>query len=145
MNDVVVDYYKCNFVFVSSHYDIHLHGTCMHEGKLWEFTTHDNTDYRRMQSACPSCSGNDDADCTCESFSEVVCVLTPLTFLQRLRWKFRQKMFEICVGYHWSYPHRANGVRFINKRPILFALFYWADTKSRIVWQIKKFLDRISE
>ena len=52
-----------------------------------------------------------------------------LSFREKLNWLWRKRRFEICVGYHWTYPNRVRGERFVPKKPrwlhfLLFALHY---------------------
>ena len=76
--------------WVTSYYDMPLQGTCYYEDKLWRFQRSNKTD-------------NMD-----EYYSEIL-ELYPLTILQQLKWKLKQKWFEICVGEHWSdYPYKRN-------------------------------------
>jgi hypothetical protein len=37
---------------------------------------------------------------------------------ERTTWLLRKKLFEICVGEHWTYPHRAEGVRYKHGRTV---------------------------
>lgn len=71
-------------------YDIPLKGICRYQKKLYQFTTVDKTDYEKMQSECPYCSSSKDSiimmdECTCQSYVDVVCQLTPLTFVQKIK------------------------------------------------------------
>lgn len=67
------------FVFASSHYDIHLEGICKYNNKLHEFRTDYNTE---------------------------ICTIYSLTFWEKVKWIKKKKLFEWCIGYHFSYPHR---------------------------------------
>jgi hypothetical protein len=33
------------------------------------------------------------------------CHVFPLAPLERLRWRIKQRLFEFCVGHHWSYSN----------------------------------------
>jgi hypothetical protein len=76
--------------WVTSYYDMPLQGTCYYEDKLWRFQRSNKTD-------------NMD-----EYYSEIL-ELYPLTILEQLKWKLKQKWFEICVGEHLShYTYKRN-------------------------------------
>jgi hypothetical protein len=52
-----------------------------------------------------------------------------LSRLEKMLWLWRKREFEICVGYHWTYPNRVRGERFRPRNPrwlhfLLFALHY---------------------
>ena len=96
----LIPYNRVQYVWISSHYDIHLHGLCRFgaANELHEFKT-TNPD----------------------TFDEPLMVsVIKLTTKQKIHWLIRKKLFEICVGYHWTYPHRANGVAYEQKAPKWF-------------------------
>jgi len=101
----IIPYDDTEFVYVSDHWDYHLKGYCMYEGKLAMFEGHDDTDYEEMHRNCPYCSGEstDVDDCDCESYTDLICFITPLTLVQRIRARLQQQWFEMCVGTGWSY------------------------------------------
>lgn len=120
-----IPYNDTAFVWVNSHYDIHLEGLCTYSGMLCRFVAHDNTDYQRMAAACPYCSSDDDENwdaCTCDSYVDVVCDIYQLTPIEKLKWIYRKTLFELCVGRHWSYPDHEP---FTKPHPWLFKLYYW--------------------
>jgi hypothetical protein len=84
-------YKEMNFVWVSSHWDIHLKGLCIEEGKLQRFKTDYDTE---------------------------LCTIYPLTTKEKFIWLFKKKMFEWCVGYHWTYPHRKTGNLYHRRKPV---------------------------
>lgn len=128
-----IKYEDMDFVWISNHYDVHWEGLCRVDGKLCKFKTHDETNYEAMKNSCPYC-GNDESDdidtCTCEAYKTLMCEIIPLSVLGKIAALYKKKMFEICVGYHWSYPNRKQGVRFnvSKKDSILFKLYYFFKT-----------------
>lgn len=93
--------------FISNYYDEPLHGTCYYQGVLYEFKRIDDED----------------------NFDHWL-KLFELNLFTRVYWKLKQKFFEICVGYHWSwYPknHRTQGFHIRNPKwlyKFLFKLYY---------------------
>ena len=123
-----IPYDTMTFVWIENHWDIHLTGLCRVDGELHSFKTMDETDYNEMNDNCLCCKdgGTDDAkDCRCDVYTNVVCEVTKLTLIQKIKWLTRKWLFEVCVGKHWSYPHRYQGVHFNNKHPLLFQLYYY--------------------
>lgn len=105
-NHFAIPYESVEFVWVSDHWDIHLRGLCRFHGELCSFKT------------LPEIGDN------------LFCELAHLGPLQKVRWLLRKKMFEWCVGYHWTYPHRKNGAHFHMRRPrwwfkFLYRCYYW--------------------
>lgn len=103
---MLVDYKDMDFVFVTNHYDIHIEGLCRINNKLWSFKLYD------MNDAASS-----------------VYAVTPLNCVDTLKAVIAKKAFEICVGYHWTYPNRTNGEEFYMKSPkwfwnMVFHLYY---------------------
>ncbi len=81
-----VPYDSMNFYYTYDHYDIHLSGVCIHNGKLAKYETHDLTDYQTMTDTCPSCGPADQPllYCHCEPYTDVVCEITELPLLKRI-------------------------------------------------------------
>jgi len=105
-----IPYDEVDFNFITNHYDIHLHGTCIYKGDLCEFYTH--REY------------NDEVD----EFIYTVSVYK-LTFIEKLKWEFKQYMFELCVGVHWSYINGTPKGKYHERNPkwlysILFQIYY---------------------
>ena len=103
---------ELEFVWVSSHYDIHLNGICKYKGELCEF--------KGIQP-----NWNPEKDDWYDTFYEIY----KLSFKEKLNWVIRQKKFEIAVGYHWSYPQRKKNVEFKIRKPkwlfnMLFRMYY---------------------
>ena len=98
---------EINIVFVSDFYDAPLSGLCMWNGKLANFKIEN-----LMEDAPARYS------------------IFPLGFFGRLRARIQKRLFEICVGHHWSYPDRENGAEYgDNNYPawvayILFTTYY---------------------
>jgi hypothetical protein len=100
---------QVSFVWVSSHWDVHLEGVCRHEGQLCRFECENPTRY------------DDDGGPSRPRYS-----IYSLSTKEKLRWLYRKKKFEICVGYHWTYPYCAQGRLFYLRKPRwLFALLWW--------------------
>lgn len=100
-----INYHDVNFIWISCHYDIHLKGLCLYDNKLCRFEVNYNSPEK------------------CEIYS--------LTILEKIKWSLNKKLFEWCIGYHWTYPlGRSFGKRspkwFWNK---IFFIYY----KSRIL------------
>lgn len=83
-----VPYDQVEWVWISNHYDIHLDGLCRFEGELSRFETWES-----------------DSD-------NPVCRIFRLSALQKVSWLLQKKLFEICIGRHWTYPDRKQGARF---------------------------------
>lgn len=81
---------KVKYRFISNYYDLPLQGTCYYESKLYRFQRSNKT--------------NNMDDWWSDNLE-----LYPLNPYQKLKWKLKQKWFEICVGEHWSdYPYKRN-------------------------------------
>jgi hypothetical protein len=116
MNDrkphITLPYNEVDFLWVSDHYDIHLSGICKYQGRIYEFFTEDP-------------GYNEETD----DWEPIYTKLFYLTRYQIIKWLLKKKMFEICVGYHWTYPNRKEGERFYYRNPQwlytrLFKLYY---------------------
>jgi hypothetical protein len=79
---MILDYYDVDFVFITKHYDYHLRGLCRYNGELHSFTT----DY-------PEDGGSPKV------------FVQKLSLFGKLKALLNKKMFEICVGYHWTYKN----------------------------------------
>lgn len=102
-----VEYDQMQFVWVSNFWDFPLKGICMWGGKLHEFAGWD--EWFKIDNPTED---EDDWD------RKVFFNLTPLTFTQRLKWRFRQRMFELCVGTHWTYKNNQRGLQFHWRKPV---------------------------
>ena len=80
-----------NFIWVSDHYDYHKNGLCLYRGKYCEFKGKEveikNNNY---------------------IFNNVYYDIYKLSFKEKIKWLYNKKIFEWCVGYHWSYPKNSN-------------------------------------
>jgi hypothetical protein len=94
-----------DLVWVHSYWDYPRDGLCRYRDRLWRFVcqnpdTDDNFTIYRIYSLNPA---------------------------QQAWWRARQRLFELCVDYHWSYPQRAQGYRFGQaKRPRWLKALLWA-------------------
>jgi len=98
-------YDEVDFVWVSSHWDVHLSGLCKMGNTLFWFQTKIKGDYDHIE-----------------------CDIFMLSYWEEIRFKLRKFLFERMVGYHWSYPKR-NNHGFHYRKPqwlhkILFSLYY---------------------
>lgn len=105
---------EVEWVHVSSHYDIHLSGLCRYGGALCHAEIHDEGEW------------DDDAERYIRPTTYRIFALSPLALALRL---WRMKLFQWCVGYHWTYPHRPNRERFRMRRwgylsQFLFGAYY---------------------
>ena len=98
-------YEEIDFVWISTHYDIHLSGLCKMGNTLFWFET---INYEE---------------------GDLKCNVYMLSFWEEIKLRLRKFFFEKMVGYHWSYPQRKEWARFYYRRPIwlskfLFKLYY---------------------
>ena len=90
-----VNYNDIYFVWISNYYDEPLHGICKYKNKLYEFIAdveEERTIYRIIN----------------------------LTLCEKIRWKARQKLFEIFVGTHWTMKENKRHANFGKRRPKWF-------------------------
>lgn len=111
---VQLPYDRVDFVWVKSHYDIHLEGLCKYNGELHRFKVGSDFGY----------------DEGVEDYILPIMNIYKLNRIEKFKWLCRKKLFEICVGKHFTYPYRKNGVRFYTKSPKwfwskVFKLYYW--------------------
>lgn len=111
-------YDAVDFRWISNHYDVHLNGTCMLDGELCEF-----------EGELPAY--NDERD----EWEEMIVRVYRIDRMSRIRWRLRQWLFEQCVGYHCTYPHRRQGHPLYYRRPV------WLYKKlHKMYYKIKKLL-----
>jgi len=98
-------YDEVNFVWVSSHYDVHLSGLCKMGNTLFYFKTINHESYF-------------------EDDEELMCEIYNLTFCESIKWKLKKFFFEQMVGYHWSYPTKRS--HFYYRKPEwLYKRLFW--------------------
>lgn len=107
-------YDEIDFVWVGSHYDIHLSGLCKMGNTLFYFMTINYEDYY-------------------DDNKELMCEIYDLTFWEDVRLRLKKFFFERMVGYHWSYPKRKNGHFHYRKPEWLYKLLF------KLYYTIKKF------
>ena len=101
MNHFQVAYADVDFVWISDHYDCHLRGLCRHRGELCRFETLPDYDHD----------------------GPLVCEVYPLSLPAKAMWLSRKRLFEWCVGYHWTYP-RDRWFRWREPKWLFKALFW---------------------
>lgn len=107
---IKVHWREMHFVFVSGFYDIPLSGTCIHDGKLCRFHIEvlEGDQYQETE----------------------YYIITPLTRWEAFKARFNQKMFEMCVGKHWSYDGNRRRSHYYVRSPewlhnLLFRAYYY--------------------
>tara|TARA_Y100000310_G_scaffold56232_1_gene51642 strand:+ start:47682 stop:48092 length:411 start_codon:yes stop_codon:yes gene_type:complete len=98
-----IPYEEVDFVWISNHWDMHLSGLCRYNKKLCYF---DNVD-----------------DIYDNKLKDIYVSIHNLIFDEKIEWIIRKKLFEWCVGYHWTYPHRESGVHYRKRSPRWFWQF----------------------
>lgn len=103
-------YSDLNIVWVSNYYDGPLEGLCRQNGELMRFEIEEPDEAR-----------DDDWYYNCY----------PLTKYEKVKWVIKQKMFEWCVGYHWTYTNNKRTNFFYYRKPewlfkLLFKIYYWS-------------------
>lgn len=93
-------YNEVKFKFISDHYDVHLNGSCLYENSICEFR-HGYRDYGEE---------NDQWYGQCVEIYE-------LNWGEKLKWIWKQWLFEKCVGYHCSYRNGKRGKDFYYRKP----------------------------
>lgn len=111
-------YWHCGY------WDGPLSGLCFHDGELCRFECAEH--------------GGWDGEEGAEHYVERTYRVIPLTRWERFRWLLRKRVFEMCVGYHCTYPHRYGGVGFVRGRwgwlsRLLFVGYYRA-RGSKVGW-----------
>lgn len=82
-----IPYEQCQFHFVTNHYDYHLTGTCIYNGRIANFQAVDETDYQTMTDTCPYCSGKTEEleKCHCENAPDLFVDITELNLIDRIK------------------------------------------------------------
>lgn len=101
-----------HYVFVSGFYDHPLTGTCLYQGKLCKFHIE-------------ALESGEESD---------YYIITPMTLWERFKARFDQKMFELCVGTHWSYDGNKRRSFYYVRSPawlhnLLFKSYYYVTMK----------------
>ena len=108
------DGFQIEFLWVQSYYDGPLKGLCKYNNEICYFEVKDEVPYEE-----------DD-----EQFIKMVYSIYKLTVLEKIKWLWKKKLFELCVGYHYTYPQRKNKEWFYYRKPVwlyrfIFCLYYW--------------------
>ena len=96
-------YNEVKFKFISNHYDVHLNGSCLYENSICEF----KSEYPNY---------NEETD----DWDEQWVNIYKLNWREKLKWIWKQWLFEKCVGYHWSYRNGKRGKGFYYRKPKWF-------------------------
>lgn len=101
-----IEMYECvEFVWVTNHYDIHRSGLCRYDNKLCYFKT-----------ANP------------ETVFILVCNIYELSWFEKINFKLQKGVFELCVGYHWTYENkkRSNKINEFSPKTkkFLYSVYY---------------------
>lgn len=111
MKKIIVPYDSVKFKFIESHWDVHLMGLCYYENSVCEFITI-----------------KDDAE---NCYENPICEIRFLSFIEKIKKLFKQKLFEFFVGTHWSYKKNGKISRgsYGKRKPKFFwtlmVLFYY--------------------
>lgn len=87
----VIPYGEIRFRYINNHHDIHLGGLCYYNETIHYFK-------------CDYPNYNDDT----EEYDVVYGKIYSLTFRDKAKLLFRQYMFELCIGDHYSYDRKGN-------------------------------------
>jgi hypothetical protein len=81
-------------LFVTNHWDVNLDGLCRVDGELCRFAT------------------------VLDGEGDVECVhIYRMTRMEKLRGLLRKRLFEVCVGRHWTFPDRDRGAHYRVRKP----------------------------
>jgi len=77
-----------------NHYDITWKGLCKYKGKMYLFTSTDETQYELLRAMCPCCmeggSGDEYEECDCcVVYEDVWCELTKITLFDLIKGEFK--------------------------------------------------------
>jgi len=119
----IIPYSEVKFRFVSNHYDEHLIGNCIYNNELCAFRT---------------ISGEYNEETN--TWTDSVCKIYKLSRQDKLRWLFKQWLFEKCVGYHWSYSDKKDVKSFYYRNPqwLYKFLFDWYYKKGKNLTELGK-------
>lgn len=100
-----VEYEKMIFHHIDVHYDVHWSGTCIYDGKIARFITHDDTDYQTMDQTCPHCYYDADPKyCHCEAYVDLWCEVIPLpSLLERSILHLKKLYYKLRYNSRYSY------------------------------------------
>ena len=112
---ITIPYEQCQFYYVTNHYDYHLCGTCIYNGKVALFQAVDKTDYQKMTDTCPYCNGQSDdmMACHCENAPDLFVEITELPFRKRVYYRIQPYISFFDYIRRW-------GIR---------GIYYWARWK----------------
>ncbi len=126
-----IPYDTVDFLFIENHYDIHWSGLCIdQEHGVCRFKTFDHPICGNL--FCDQHDGDDElAECTCPEYPEVLmCDIYRLNIFEKMVELTKKKLFELCVGYHWTYENGRLDRRFEKShRDLSFRIYYWLRRK----------------
>lgn len=119
-----IPYRETKFLYVYSHWDIHLEGICTYNGKICKFITDDSEWYDYLSKFDDE---NDDVDYDAYT---IWCIIYEISFFEKIKLLWRKKLFEVCVGKHWSYDGKKSRSSYYVRKPkwfhnMLFNLYYY--------------------
>lgn len=59
----------------------------------------------------------------------------PLSFIPKLKWLLKKRLFEICVGYHWTYGPKHKEFDTTKRQTFLYKVYY-----AKSIWRRKKYV-----
>ena len=114
---IKIPYEQCQFHYVTNHYDYHLTGTCIYNGRIAKFHAVDDTDYQAMTDTCPHCGPEDKPMefCHCENAPDLFVEITELDLKDRIKARL--------------YPYYSLVSFYIRNYGIGMGLYYWSRWK----------------
>ena len=100
-----ITYNDADFVWISHHWDVHLEGLCRVNNELMHFKTIEENIYDEKKDEY--------------SYDQIKVDIFKLGFTEKLRWILKWRLFELCVGTHWTYPQKNSG-RYTLRKPLWF-------------------------
>jgi hypothetical protein len=124
-----IPYEKVKFFFIKDHYDLHREGLCIFNNRISYFKINHESEDEMVE--------KEYEDENYHSWSEDLMMdIFELTDQELVDELFEKTMFELNVGYHWSYPHRKLNYHFHYRKPkwlyvLLFKLHYYLNKKNK--------------
>ncbi len=100
-----IPYDEVDFIWVTTHWDLHLNGICNYNGKICEFITTIGSGHWKDEFIDDHEHYNYIVD------SPDMCEIYSLSESEKRRWLKNKKEWEIGHGYHWSYNHTEEEIK----------------------------------